>query len=64
MRSWGRRGWFMRGDLDYLHDILDAGDRVASYVKGQSGSSFSADLLRRDAVLYRLSVIGEATGRL
>jgi uncharacterized protein with HEPN domain len=54
----------MRGDADYLHDIIEAADRVASYIVGQSEASFSEDLMRRDAVLYRLAVVGEAAGRL
>jgi uncharacterized protein with HEPN domain len=54
----------MRGDPDYLHDILEAADSIASYIAGQSETSFSADLMRRDAVLYRLAVVGEAAGRL
>ena len=54
----------MRGDTDYLHDILDAADRVRAYLSSQSRESFRADLMRQDAVLYRLAVIGEAAGRL
>src|SRR5688572_25332896 len=54
----------MRGDPEYLHDILDVADRVASYIAGQSEASFNAALMRQDAGLYRLAVVGAAAGRL
>jgi uncharacterized protein with HEPN domain len=53
----------MRREADYLHDILDAAQRIASYLTGQTAESFATDVMCQDAVLYRLAVIGEAAGR-
>ena len=44
----------------YLQDIVEAADRIASYVEGVTRSAFKADQMRIDAVIRNLQIIGEA----
>lgn len=53
----------MRGDVEYLKEILDAAARVAAYIEGETVESFLGNLMLQDAVTYRLAVVGEASGR-
>jgi uncharacterized protein with HEPN domain len=52
-----------RDDL-LLIDIVVAADRIASYLDRQTKETFLLDLMRRDAVLTQLLVIGEAAVRI
>lgn len=54
----------MRNDRLYLADILDAIDAIERFTAGVDESRFVADELIQSAVLQKLSVIGEAAGRL
>ena len=44
----------------YLQDIVEAADRIASYVEGATRGAFEADQMRIDAVIRNLGIIGEA----
>jgi uncharacterized protein with HEPN domain len=44
----------------YLNDIIQAIERINSYVKNVSADEFKLDALRADAVLFNLMTIGEA----
>ena len=44
----------------YLQDIVEAADRIASYVEGVTRSEFETDQMRIDAVIRNLQIIGEA----
>ncbi len=48
----------------YLDDMLEAIDLVKQYCLGVSEESFSRDTKLQDAVIRRLSIIGEAANRL
>jgi uncharacterized protein with HEPN domain len=54
----------MRSDRLYLADILDAIKAIESFTAGIVEERFVADELIQSAVLQKLSVIGEAAGRL
>jgi uncharacterized protein with HEPN domain len=49
----------MRGEDAFLADMLDAASRVQRYVAGKSFQEFLSDETLRDAVLWRLMIIGE-----
>ena len=53
----------MSGDRIYLRHILDAIQRIESYV-GDGRDAFLADSMPQDAVMRQLEVIGEAVKRL
>ncbi|GAA0395039.1 DUF86 domain-containing protein [Acrocarpospora corrugata] len=44
----------------YLVDIIEAARKIASYLDGVSPEVWAADSMRRDAVVWQLSIIGEA----
>lgn len=46
-----------------VEDMLEAIDRIGSYVDGMSRSQFVADPRTQDAVLRNLEVLGEASKR-
>ena len=48
----------------YLQDIVEAADRVASYVEGVTRGQFEADQMRIDAVIRNLQIIGEAVKKI
>jgi len=48
----------------YLVDIVEACRAVTTFLDGLGPEEWVADPLRRDAVLYRLTVIGEAASRI
>ncbi|MBI5242830.1 MAG: DUF86 domain-containing protein [Elusimicrobia bacterium] len=50
-----------RQDKDFLRDILEAMQRVASYTQDSSYKQFMGDTKTQDAVLRNMEVIGEAT---
>lgn len=48
----------------YLQDIVEASERIASYVKDVTYSDFETDQMRIDAVIRNLQIIGEAVKKL
>jgi uncharacterized protein with HEPN domain len=49
-----------RGDLAFLHDIIEAISAISSYIKNVDYLSFMKDGKTRDAVVRNLEIIGEA----
>lgn len=49
-----------RGDAEFLHDILEACNRIIEYTEGMTYEEFLEDKKTQDAVLRNLEVIGEA----
>lgn len=54
----------MRSDLLFLDDILDAIEAIERFMADIDERSFLSSELVQSAVLQKLSVIGEAAGRL
>ena len=54
----------MRSERLYLADILDAIEAIERFTSGVDEARFVADDLIQSAVLQKLSLIGEAAGRL
>jgi uncharacterized protein with HEPN domain len=54
----------MSRDSAYLLDIINSCDRVTSIVERSPYEELYADRVIQDAVMYRLTVIGEASRRL
>ncbi|MEA2640207.1 MAG: hypothetical protein QOF51_1601 [Chloroflexota bacterium] len=50
----------MRREHQYLQDIVDAADTIASFVAGIDREQFIGDALVRSAVVYQLLIMGEA----
>jgi uncharacterized protein with HEPN domain len=50
-------------DISYLNDILDAIDRIESYVQGVTKDAFFKHLMMQDAVMHQIEIIGEASNR-
>lgn len=50
----------MLGEVYWLRAIVTSCHAIAEYVDGVTYDAFDADPMRRDAVLYRLAVIGES----
>ena len=53
-----------RRDRNYLEDIQEAMERIASYTSGLSFDDFMKDTKTQDAVIRNLEIIGEATKRI
>jgi hypothetical protein len=53
-----------RDNLPYLRHILDAIDRIESYVSGIDDGVFLGNAEKQDAVIRQLQIIGEAAKRL
>ncbi len=51
-------------DQSRLSHILEAAQRIASYLDGVSRSDFLKDGVRQDAVIRRVQIIGEAARHL
>ena len=49
-----------RDDTVYLQHILDANDRIESYLRGVTEEAFQANHLVQDGVIRQLGIIGEA----
>ncbi len=49
-----------RDDLGRLQDILDAIKRIEYYMRGTNRKRFTDDLMRQDAVIHQIEIIGEA----
>ena len=54
----------MRDFRLYLDDILEAIERIRSYVQDANMETFSKDRKTQDAVVRNLEIIGEAAGKL
>jgi uncharacterized protein with HEPN domain len=57
----------MRGrdaDATYLRHMLDAADRVLSYIEGRGQADFHATPLLQDGVIRQIQVLGEAAKKL
>ena len=53
----------MSRDDAYLFDILESSRTALEYMHGKTHEEFSKDMLLQDAVVRRLEIIGEASGR-
>jgi uncharacterized protein with HEPN domain len=53
----------MSRDNAYLYDILESARAILEYMRGKDWENFSKDSLVQDAVVRRLEIIGEASGR-
>ena len=53
----------MLRDDAYLFDILESSCTTLEYMRGKTWEEFSRDSLLQDAVVRRLEIIGEASGR-
>lgn len=53
----------MSRDEVYLRDVLDAATVALGYVGGKTREEFLADMQLQDAVIRRLSILGEAARR-
>ncbi len=54
----------MRRDVEYLRDILQAGEAVQRFLAGVARPVFLRDELRQGAVAHQLTVVGEAAAKL
>lgn len=48
----------------YITDIIESMDAIEEYIKGLNDEKFEANYLAQDAVMMRLSIIGESTAKL
>jgi uncharacterized protein with HEPN domain len=53
-----------QGDGVYLHHILDAIDRIETYLQGIDEAEFFQTPLIQDGIIRQLEIVGEATKRL
>lgn len=51
-------------DESSLIDILHAARLVQSFVEGVDRRAFESDIMRQSAIIYQLTIIGEATKRI
>ena len=49
---------------DYLHDLLDASEKVAEFIRGMTQSQFLEDEKTQFAVVRGLEIIGEAAKKI
>lgn len=54
----------MRDERAYLWDMRESAQLATGYVAGKSREAFEADLMLQDAVVRRLSIIGEAAKKI
>jgi uncharacterized protein with HEPN domain len=54
----------MQRDVLLLGEIIEAAERIMTLVEGRSVGDVAEDELRRDALLWNFTVLGEATGQL
>jgi uncharacterized protein with HEPN domain len=47
-----------------LEDMRESAAAIERYIKDTTASDFSLDVMRQDAVVRRLEIIGEAAGRI
>lgn len=53
-----------RSDLEYLHDITEAINRICFYTDNFSYKRFLNDIKTQDAVVRNLEIIGEAVKKI
>lgn len=53
----------MKDDSIYIDHMLNSINRILDYISGKDLEAFEADLVRQDAVVRQLEIIGEATKR-
>lgn len=53
-----------RRDADYLGHMLEAIERIDSYLAGRDEAAFFADPMLRDAIVRNLEIVGEAAAKL
>lgn len=53
-----------RSSLLYLTDILDSIEKIEGYVKDISADDFLSNQEKQDAVIRRVEIIGEASGKI
>ena len=54
----------MRREELYLHDIVEAADAIAGFVKDKTWEQFVRDDQLQSSVLHKLMIIGEAASKL
>lgn len=54
----------MRGEAEFLRDMLDSAIRVQREIAGKDYAAFLADETLQDAVVLRLLIIGEAAKKI
>ena len=54
----------MRRDVLLLEQMIEAADQAAALVEGVAIADLAADRLRRDALLWNFTVLGEASAKL
>ena len=54
----------MNRDKSYILDILDSAQRVYEYITSNSYERYYSDPMLQDAIVRRLTIIGEAVNRL
>ena len=54
----------MQKDDAYLLDILDACNLIIEFAKSVEYHDFEKDIMRQDAIIRRIEILGEATRRL
>jgi uncharacterized protein with HEPN domain len=54
----------MPKDKSYLFDIFHACELIEQFTKGIDFNSFQADVMRQDAIIRRIEIIGEASSNL
>ncbi|MBW4545051.1 MAG: DUF86 domain-containing protein [Symplocastrum torsivum CPER-KK1] len=54
----------MSRDSASLLDIVRAGQLVLQFAQGLNREQLASDVLRQSAILYQISIMGEATKRL
>jgi uncharacterized protein with HEPN domain len=54
----------MGNDLVYLHHIIDALDKIATYLKGKTETDLFREDMLLDAVVRELEIIGEAANNI
>ncbi len=54
----------MRSEKQYLVDIIEAAEAIARFLDGIEREDFLNDELRQSAVLQKITVIGEAAGKI
>lgn len=54
----------MRRDVLLLEQMIEAADQAVGLVEGMSVADLAADRIRRDALLWNFTVLGEASAQL
>ena len=63
-RSWRRLSPCVRRDLLLLQEMIEASVRAVALVEGQAVEDLAADRTRRDALMWNVTVLGEAAAQL